>query len=189
MFASQVVDPMIAVRFARLAGSLSQKGPTGQSYILFCHPRAWLSENTFPNNWLGCYPRASPSPAALAGRTGEMGSPPPPTHAAREPTHHAPTQARARCKPTRARGCKVACPTPLTLRVHVCLLASGACVRARALAARVSHRKPVRQKMHPRQPRGKMKKNTVCAMFSTQRRRPHLRKKSCSLDRRLARHF
>ena len=68
---------------------------------------------------------------------------------------------------------------------------------ARVARARVSHRKPIRPKNaspaahpSPTDTRGKMKKNTVrvCAKFGAQRRRPSLRKKNRSLDRRLARH-
>ena len=114
------------------------------------------------------YPRASPSPAALAGRTGEMGSTlrrtlfrrdlvsepdlrtcsaqlrRHTTHAAREPTHHAPTQ----CEPTRARG-KVACPTPLTLSMHSSTLA---CMCACFASSGSDTESPSDQKAHPRQP-------------------------------------
>ena len=50
------------------------------------------------------------------------------------------------------------------------------------------------QKIHPWQPVSAPQKpvekqrNMVCAMFSAQRRWPHLRKKTRSVDRRLARH-
>ena len=110
------------------------------------------------------------------------------------------TLARARCEPTRLQGCLPNPPDTEHAITHPSLSACvPACVQrlrsASARAARVSHQKPIRPKNaspaarpSPTETGGKMKKDTVCAMFSAQRRRPHLRKKSRSLDRRLARH-
>ena len=99
---------------------------------------------------------------------------------------------------TRARGCKADCPTPsLSACVPACVrrLRPGR-ARARTLARHTNLTPKANQTSKcipgsPSQPHRnpwKNDKNTVCAMFATQRRRPHLRKKSRSLNRRLARH-